>query len=101
MPFLENVAKVHCGVSVKDRWINGYSLVKKTKRQVIEGTVKEILTIDGMSKVRLSLLNSYMRELLREKVLVGVSQKAIAKTKKLQHQSLMLVERVCQLRLML
>ncbi|MAK05534.1 MAG: hypothetical protein CMM64_00125 [Rhodospirillaceae bacterium] len=84
MPFLENVAKVYCGVSVKDRWNPmDIVLVKKTKRQVIEGTVKEILTIDGMSKEsRLSLLNSYMRELLREKVLVGVSLKAIAKTKK-------------------
>ena len=84
MPFIENIAKRECGVSVKDRWNPmDIVLVKKTKKKVIEGTIKEILTIDGMTKeAKLSLLNSYMRETLREKILVGVSLKAIAKNKK-------------------
>ena len=33
-------------------------------------------------EAKLSLLNSYMRETLKEKILIGVSLKAIAKTKK-------------------
>jgi hypothetical protein len=84
MPFIENLAKSECGVSVKDRWNPmDIVMVKKNQKRVVEGTIKELLTIDGMSKeARLSLLNSYMREALKEKVLIGVSLKAIAKNKK-------------------
>tara|TARA_B100000035_G_scaffold312933_1_gene325496 strand:- start:2128 stop:3300 length:1173 start_codon:yes stop_codon:yes gene_type:complete len=84
MPYIEGIAKRECGVSVKDRWNPmDIVLVKKNKRKVIEGTIKEITNIDGMSKdAKLNLLNGYMREALREKVLVGVSLKAIAKNKK-------------------
>jgi hypothetical protein len=84
MPYIENIAKVKCGVSVKDRWNPmDIVLVKKNKKKIVEGTIKEITNIDGMSKeAKLNLLNSYMRETLKEKVLVGVSLKAISKTKK-------------------
>jgi hypothetical protein len=84
MPYIEDMAKKECGVSVKDRW-NPMDIVllKKSKKRVVEGTIKEILTINGMTKeAKLSLLNSYMRETLKEKILIGVSLKAIAKTKK-------------------
>jgi hypothetical protein len=84
MPFLENIAKRDCGVSVKDRWNPmDIVLVKKSEKMTIEGTIKELTNIDGMSKqANLVLLNAYMRESLQEKILVGVSLKAIAKNKK-------------------
>ena len=58
-------------------------LMKKSKKKVIEGTIKELTNIKGMSKeAKLGLLNAYMRETLNEKLLIGVSLKAIAKNKK-------------------
>jgi len=84
MPYIEDIAKKECGVSVKDRWNPmDIVMVKKSMRRVVEGTIKEITNIDGMSKdAKLTLLNSYMREALRDKVLIGVSLKAIAVKKK-------------------
>jgi hypothetical protein len=84
MPYIENIAKKECGVSVKDRWNPmDIVMVKKGMKKVIEGTIRELTNIDGMSKdAKLGLLNAYMRETLKEKHLVGVSLKAIAKNKK-------------------
>ena len=84
MPYIESIAKKECGVSVKDRWNPmDIVLVKKGKKKIIEGTIKELTNIGGMSKeAKLGLLNAYMRETLNEKLLIGVSLKAIAKTKK-------------------
>lgn len=84
MPFIENIAKQNCGVSVKDRWNPmDIVLVKKNMKKVIEGTIKELTNIDGISKeANLSLLNTYMKEALEDKILIGVSLKAISKTKK-------------------
>ena len=84
MPYIEKIAKIECGVSVKDRWNPmDIVLVKKSKKKVIEGTIKELTNIKGMSKeAKLGLLNAYMRETLNEKLLIGVSLKAIAKNKK-------------------
>ena len=84
MPFLEDIAKKQGGVSVKDRWNPmDIVMVKKNMKRVVEGTIKELTNIDGMSKeARLSLLNAYMREALNDKILIGVSLKAIAAKKK-------------------
>ena len=84
MPFIENIAKTHCGVSVKDRWNPmDIIMVKKTKKDVIEGTIKELTNIDGMNTPsNLTLLNSYMREVLKDKLLIGISLKAIKLKKK-------------------
>lgn len=84
MPFIEGIAKSNCGVSVKDRWNPmDIVLVKKSMKRVVEETIKELTNIDGISKeANLSLLNAYMKETLEDKILVGVSLKAIAKTKK-------------------
>ena len=84
MPYIEKIAKIECGVSVKDRWNPmDIVLVKKSKKKVIEGTIKELTNIEGMSKeAKLGLLNAYMRETLNAKLLIGVSLKAIAKNKK-------------------
>ena len=84
MPFIENIAKTECGVSVKDRWNPmDIVLVKKGMQTVIEGTIKELTNIPGMSKdQKLEILNAYMREALNDRVLVGVSLKAITEKKK-------------------
>ena len=84
MPFIENIAKTQCGVSVKDRWNPmDIIMVKKNMKNVVEGTIKELTNIDGMNKPsNLTLLNAYMRELLEDKILIGISLKAIKKTKK-------------------
>jgi hypothetical protein len=45
--------------------------------------LRELTNIDGIPKeANLSLLNTYMKEALQEKILIGVSLKAISKTKK-------------------
>ena len=90
MPMIENIAKEECGVSVKDRWNPmDIVLVKKNMKDVVEGTIKEITTIKGMSKdAKLEILNAYMRETLNDKVLIGVSLKAIKETKKVATQEL-------------
>ena len=84
MSFLESIAKTQCGVSVKDRWNPmDIVMVKKNMKTVVEGTIKELTNIDGMNKPsNLTLLNAYMRELLDDKILIGISLKAIKKNKK-------------------
>ena len=84
MPYIEKIAKSQCGVSVKDRWNPmDIVLVKKNMERVVEGTIKELTNIKGMTKdSKLEILNAYMREALQQRVLVGVSLKAIAEKKK-------------------
>ncbi len=84
MPYIEGIAKKDCGVSVKDRWNPmDIVMVKKNMKKTIEGTIKELTNIDGISKqANLSLLNTYMKEALEDKTLIGVSLKAISKNKK-------------------
>ena len=84
MPYIEGIAKKDCGVSVKDRWNPmDIVMVKKNMKKTIEGTIKELTNIDGISKqANLSLLNTYMKEALEDKILIGVSLKAISKNKK-------------------
>lgn len=84
MPYIEGIAKTDCGVSVKDRWNPmDIVMVKKSMKRTIEGTIRELTNIDGMNKpARLVLLNAYMREALEDKILIGVSLKAIAKNKR-------------------
>ena len=83
MPYIERIAKDKCGVSVKDRWNPmDIILVKKDLKDVVKGTIKELTNIEGMTKeAKLELLNSYMRNTLRDRVLVGVSLKAISPKK--------------------
>jgi len=84
MPFIENIAKTNCGVSVKDRW-NPMDIVmiKKNMKNTVEGTIRELTNMDGMSSdANLTLLNAYMREVLENKILIGISLKAIKENKK-------------------
>ena len=84
MPYIERIAKEDCGVAVKDRW-NPMDIVmiKKDHKRVVEGTIRELTNIGGMTKdANLLILNSYMREVLEDKVLIGISLKAIKLKKK-------------------
>jgi hypothetical protein len=83
MPFIEDIAKTDCGVSVKDRWNPmDIVMVKKSLKKTVEGTIRELTNIDGMNKpANLILLNAYMREALEDKVLIGISLKAIKASK--------------------
>ena len=83
MPYIEGIAKTDCGVSVKDRWNPmDIVMVKKNMKRVVEGTIRELTNIDGMNKpANLILLNAYMRDALKEKVLIGISLKAIKANK--------------------
>ena len=84
MPYIEGIAKTDCGVSVKDRWNPmDIVMVKKNMKNVVEGTIRELTTIEGMNKpANLILLNAYMREALEDKILIGISLKAIKANKR-------------------
>ena len=59
MPYIEQIAKTKCGVSVKDRW-NPMDIVvvRKDMETVVRGTIKEITNIEGMTPdARLEVLN--------------------------------------------
>ena len=90
MPMIEDIARTECGVSVKDRWNPmDIVLVKKNMKDVVEGTLKELTTISGMSKdAKLEILNAYMRETLNDKILIGISLKAIKPNKIVATQEL-------------
>ena len=90
MPYIENIAKTDCGVSVKDRWNPmDIVMVKKNMKNVVEGTIRELTNIDGMNKpANLILLNAYMREALEDKILIGISLKAIKIKKKVASMEL-------------
>ena len=79
MPFIEEIAKNDCGVSVKDRWNPmDIVMVKKNMKKTVEGTIRELTNMDGMTKdSNLLILNAYMREALKDKILIGISLKAI------------------------
>lgn len=81
MPYVEDIAKKRCGVSVKDRWNPAdIYMVKKAKESTIKKKLDDI-TKGTDKKKNLAQLNAYMRELLNKKELIGVSLKAItAKT---------------------
>ena len=84
MPFIENIAKTDCGVVVKDRWDPmDIVMVKKNMRKTVEGTIRELTNMKGMTKdANLLILNAYMREALKDKILIGISLKAIKSNKK-------------------
>ena len=84
MPYIENIAKSDCGVSVKDRWDPmDIVMVKRNMKRVVEETIRELTNMEGMSKEsNLLILNAYMREALRDKILIGISLKAIKTNKR-------------------
>jgi hypothetical protein len=82
MPYIEDIAKKKCGVSVKDRWNPAdIYMIKKNKEKEVMKVLSEI-TISDDKDANLMALNSYMKELVISKDMIPVSLKAIAtKTK--------------------
>lgn len=77
MPFIEDIAKKKCGVSVKDRWNPAdIYMIKKTKENEVKKKLQEI-TSNSDKNVNLVSLNSYMRELITDKIMVPISLKAL------------------------
>lgn len=78
MPFIEDIAKKKCGVSVKDRWNPAdIYMIKKTKENEVKKKLLEITSSDDKN-INLVSLNSYMRELMNDKIMIPISLKAIA-----------------------
>ena len=75
---IESIASKKMGVSVKDRW-NPMDVVM-VKKQDEKTVLKKIVAIgnENMDKTaKLIKLNMYMKELLKEKILLGISLKEI------------------------
>jgi hypothetical protein len=80
MPFIEDIAKKKCGVSIKDRWDPAdIYMVKKTKKRDIETKIKELTSTDD-KETNLLALNDYMRELMQSFDMLPISLKAIKKS---------------------
>jgi hypothetical protein len=80
MPFIEGIAKKHCGVSIKDRWDPAdIYMVKKNKKSEIEKRIVE-LTKSNDTESNLLALNDYMRSLMVTLDMLPVSLKAIKKS---------------------
>jgi hypothetical protein len=80
MPFIEDIAKKKCGVSIKDRWDPAdIYMVRKTKKRVIETKIKELTETDN-KETNLLALNDYMRELMQSFDMLPISLKAIKKS---------------------
>lgn len=73
MPFIEDIAKKKCGVSVKDRWNPAdIYMIKKTKENEVKKKLLEITSSDDKN-INLVSLNSYMRELMNDKIMIPIS----------------------------
>ena len=80
MPFIEDIAKKKCGVSVKDRWdpADIYMVKKNKKKEIQEKLVT--LTTGSDKDSNLMALNDYMRVLMKNFDMLPVSLKAIKKS---------------------
>jgi hypothetical protein len=79
MPFIEDIAKSKCGVSIKDTWNPmDIVMVKRSLQPKIRQEILDVVTMPD-KKSNLEELNLYMREKLSEKSLIGVSLKGIKK----------------------
>jgi len=77
---IESLASKKMGVSVKDRWNPmDVVMVKKQAERTVLKKIKAI-SIENIDKTaRLIKLNEYMKELLKKKILLGISLKEIKK----------------------
>lgn len=79
MPFIEKLANKHMGVSKKDAWNPmDIIIVKKLGEKKIKSEIEKIAKINGLApKDKLIKLNLYMKDLLKEKVMIPISLKEI------------------------
>ena len=82
MPYLENIAKLKCGVTTKDSWnpADIYA-VKVSKLNQIKKDLTAIGNLPIDPKERLDKLNDYMRDKINSKDLIGISLKKLSKGK--------------------
>lgn len=80
MPWIEDIAKKKCGVSIKDRWDPAdIYMVKKNKLNQIKSKITE-LTKGSDKDANLLALNDYMRTSMASFDMLPVSLKAIKKS---------------------
>lgn len=80
MPYIENIAKSKCGVSNKDSWNPAdIYLIKKAKETAVKNKLNEI-SKGPNKKDNLLALNSYMKELITDNIMIPVSLKALKKS---------------------
>lgn len=85
MPFIENIAKLKCGVSVKDRWNPAdIYMVKKTKKAEIQKQLEKI-TSSTNKDTNLIALNEYMKSIMINLTMIPISLKAIKSSTKEAH----------------
>ena len=79
MPFIERLANKHMGVSNKDAWNPmDIIMVKKTEEKKITKEIEKIALTDGLKpKDKLIQLNLYMKDLLKDKIMIPISLKEI------------------------
>lgn len=78
MPIIERFAKQHMGVSSKDAWNPmDIVMVKKTEEKKIIQEVEKISKLSLTPTDRLIKLNLYMKDLLKQKILLPISLKEI------------------------
>jgi|TARA_Y100000310_G_C20570544_1_gene757782 hypothetical protein len=79
MPFIEKLASSKMGASVKDRWNPmDIIMVKRQGENKIKKEIEKIANITGMiPKDKLIKLNLYMKELLKDKILIPISLKEV------------------------
>jgi len=77
---IESLASKKMGVSVKDRWNPMDVVIVKRKSERIVLKKIQSISIENIDKTaRLIKLNEYMKELLKKKILLGISLKEIKK----------------------
>ena len=78
MPYLENIAKVHCGVSTKDNWNPmDIVIVRKSKKDEIMKDIDLVEHCCESSAMALDALNEKMRYWAKNKDLIGISLKKV------------------------
>jgi len=85
MPFLENIAITKCGVATKDSWNPAdIYIVKRSKERQIKIDLKKIGDSKVDKKIKLDMLNEYMREKFLTRDLVGISLKKLGRSVSLE-----------------
>ena len=77
MPFIESLAKTHCGVSTIDNWNPAdIYMVKKDKEKAVKQKLSKCSDHPNKKAAR-DYINECMQDYIKKKILVGVSLKAL------------------------
>ena len=86
MAIIESTALNKCGVKTKDSWNPAdIYICKKSKKQEIKKEIERIGSLNTTDKkIKLDMLNEYMRKKFKTRELVGISLKKLGKTVSLE-----------------